>query len=298
MKLGAVLAGSALLLGAAVVAAVAVNNGENAASVPAASSIELAQLAGEVEKLKERQSELWERIAELEESRPSSPSPGPVTADAVPAVAQAEEIEASADEAELILGEALDVILSDAPHSEQQQEWRRLAQAGLLDQAVAAIEEYATEHPNDPNAQTDLGHAFIQKVLAVNDLEKGLWAMKAHGAYDKALALDDHHWEARFSKAMSFAFAPLAFGLQPKAVEHLEILRAQQQEQPPQEHFAQTYTVLGNLYQNMGQPEKARGAWNEGLELFPENSELSEKLETISKGQVVDQQSQGTTTPR
>ena len=121
------------------------------------------------------------------------------------------------------------ILDSDAPPRDQEREWRRLAKAGLLDEAVAAIEEYAADNPDNPDAQTELGHSYIQKVLAVNDLEKGLLAMKAHGAYDKALALDDHHWEARFSEAMSFAFAPSALGLQPRAVEHLEILRTQQE---------------------------------------------------------------------
>jgi tetratricopeptide (TPR) repeat protein len=109
------------------------------------------------------------------------------------------------------------------------------------------------------------------------DLEKGTWAVKADKAFDAALALDDHHWSARFSKAASLAFWPAILGKQPEAVKQFEILREQQESQAPREEFAQTYLFLGNLYASQGNAAKAQEVWRKGAEFFPRSSELTAK---------------------
>jgi len=148
----------------------------------------------------------------------------------------------------------------------------------LIDAAVAQIEEIAAENPESAQAQSDLGSAYIQKIFdSSNDLQKGLFSMKADKQYDKALELDPQHWEARFSKAVNWSFNPPIMGLQPKAIEQFEILRGQQEQQEPQPHFAETYFYLGNLYTNTGKPAQAAQVWSRGAELFPDNAKLQAK---------------------
>jgi len=177
------------------------------------------------------------------------------------------------------LEEALGVLTrSGEGWDEKQEVWNRLAKDGRLDEAVAFFETRANENPGNPDYQAELGHAYLQKIFTAKEIEQGLWAKKADKAYDRALSLDDHHWEARFSKAISYSFWPPVFGMQAKAIEHFEVLRAQQEAQAPEKKFAETYVYLGNLYENQGKSDKAMEIRRKGLELFPDETDLARSL--------------------
>jgi tetratricopeptide (TPR) repeat protein len=157
--------------------------------------------------------------------------------------------------------------------------WKKAADAGVLDELVAMYEKNAADHPNDAKAQVELGHAYIQKTMNVADGPgKGMWSMKADRAYDKALGLDDHNWEARFSKAVNYSFWPPALGKQRDAIAQFETLVQQQQGQPLQPQFAETHLWLGNMYSQIGQKDKALAAWQAGLAMFPDNEELQHQI--------------------
>ena len=177
------------------------------------------------------------------------------------------------------LDAALEILTDPTIRGRKRQEtWSALAKAGLLDRAIEDFELRAEELPDDAQAQADLGDAYIQKIFTVSEIEKGKWSRKADGAYDQALALDETHWEARFSKAVNYSFVPPIFGLQPKAIEQFEILRSQQEARDPEPRFSETYLLLGNLHANQGNPDKAREVWAQGRERFPENKQLEAKL--------------------
>ena len=158
--------------------------------------------------------------------------------------------------------------------------WAQISEAGLTDKVVAAIEEYADAHPNDADAQTGKGTAYLQKLwIEKNDIAKGALATKADAAFDRALQLDPNQWDARFLKATSLSFWPPVMGKQPDAVKHFEILLQQQEASGAKRGgYDQTYLFLGNLYAQQGKTEKAREMWQRGLNLFPDNGELRGKL--------------------
>ena len=164
--------------------------------------------------------------------------------------------------------------------SERQKIWAELAKAGLVDKLLAKYEERAKLAPNDPDAQVDLGSAYLQRLFqATPGPEQGIWAGKADKAFDSALALDSNHWEARFSKAVSLSFWPPIFGKQKEAVTHFETLLSQQSQSSAKDpRFAQTHLLLGNLYQQSGNAAKASETWSAGLALYPDNASLKEKV--------------------
>ena len=163
---------------------------------------------------------------------------------------------------------------------DEQAIWKRAAEAGLTDELVALFEKRAAERPNDPEAQVDLGHAYLQKTFnAGGGPEAGVWAIKADKAYDKALALDDHNWEGRFSKAVSLSFWPAALGKQHEAIAQFQTLVKQQAGQAQKPEFAQSHLWLGNLYTQIGEKEKAMAAWQQGLALFPDDTELQNQIQ-------------------
>jgi tetratricopeptide (TPR) repeat protein len=157
--------------------------------------------------------------------------------------------------------------------------WKAIAAAGGLDEVVAMFEEYAKEHPGSAGAQVELGGAYLQKVFkAGNGPEAGVWATKADKAFDAALAIDDHSWDARFSKAVSLSFWPPVFGKQTEAIRNFEVLLDQQADQPSDPKFAQSWLFLGNLYQQLGKMDQAVAIWQKGLASFPDNAALQQQI--------------------
>lgn len=154
--------------------------------------------------------------------------------------------------------------------------YKRLFAAGKMDELIAQFEQFATANPKDPQAQMDLGNAY----LAYLQLDNSKWplSMKADEAFDRVLAIDENHWGARFTKAMSYTFWPDFLGKKKEAIAHFERLVTQQSQMPARPEFAQTYLYLGNLQEQRGEAEKARQTWQRGLQLHPDNAELKKKL--------------------
>jgi tetratricopeptide (TPR) repeat protein len=184
------------------------------------------------------------------------------------------------DEKQMTIETALERILDpNADWDSREPIWQELRDAGLFDDALTLLEARAKAASGDAAVQTTLGTAYIQKLLSTsNDAEKGTWAMKADAAFNRALAVDDHHWEARFNKAVSYSFFPPIFGFQPKAVEQFEILVEQQEAAPePRPEHAQSYLYLGNLYATQNRRDDAAATWRRGAERFPDSTELAER---------------------
>ena len=158
--------------------------------------------------------------------------------------------------------------------------WKRIADAGMLDEVIDRLKEMAEADPYDPDLQLALGVAYLQKTQAAgNGPEAGQWAMAADRSFDAALALDETNWDARFTKAVSLSFWPPIFGKQSEAIKQFEILTAQQRNGPTLPQHSQTYLMLGNLYQQSGQADKALATWQAGLELFPGMQDLLTQIE-------------------
>jgi tetratricopeptide (TPR) repeat protein len=201
-------------------------------------------------------------------------------ASAAPA-AVTEDAGAAARERERSIADALakleDPALSDAA---RQRLWKELFQAGLGDQVLAELEARAERDPNDPNARCDLAQAYLQKLFNVPmGPEQGLWGTKADKAFDAALALDENHWEARFGKAVALSNWPAFLGKQPEAIKHFEVLIQQQARQASQPHFVNTHLILGNMYMQVGQKDKALATWQTGAAQFPSNESLRKQIE-------------------
>ncbi len=200
---------------------------------------------------------------------------------AASAASSSAETELSGDEFDL--ASALDEILAAENDQAAQAQWERIKKAGLLDRAIAELEALADENPDDPENHLDVGKACLQKLFTVSDLEKGKWAMKADGAFNRALELDENHWESRFQKAVALSFWPPVFGKQAEAIENFETLATQQEADEPRPEYEQTYVFLGNLYQQQGNEEKAKATWSRGLERFPESRELAQRTQATSE---------------
>lgn len=158
--------------------------------------------------------------------------------------------------------------------------WDQLKEQGLIEEAIALLEAEVKLDPENTALMNQLGYAYLQPIIrdGVAGMDAGKWSMKADGMYDEVLAVDSENWEARFSKAISYSFWPPMFGKQPEAIRHFEILVGQQENQTANPQFSQTHLLLGNLYEQQGNHEKAMAAWQVGYDRFPDDAELRKQL--------------------
>lgn len=257
-----------------------------------ASADDLARLAQAIAEIQDRETRLARSIDELRAelaARPSEEARIPV-GEIRAEVARALEREgasapaAAADTTPPAVFDAkaaFEALLGpDVDWDASQEKWKAIDAAGGLDLVVAMFEQYAKDHPESADAQVQLGEAYLQKVFrAGNGPESGTWAIKADQSFDKALAIDDHSWDARFTKAVSLSFWPPVFGKSSEAIKHFEVLVEQQAGQPSQPQFAQTWLLLGNMYQQGGNPAQALATWQGGLALFPGDAGLQQQIQ-------------------
>ena len=193
-----------------------------------------------------------------------SPSPGPLDKAAI--------------------GQSVEVLVSNqASYQQKRAIWQQLRDHGCLDQAIAGLEQLRTNNPSSPEYAAVLGHAYLQKCAIISDMrEQGILAMQADKLFDAALRLDPSNWEARFTKAVALSYWPASMGKSEEVIEHFTTLIEQQEVQPSQPQFGESYLWLGEQYEKAGRTEDARAVWQRGAALFPDFQQLKNKLTSAS----------------
>jgi tetratricopeptide (TPR) repeat protein len=183
------------------------------------------------------------------------------------------------------ISKAVDALLSVKSGAQKHALFQQLAQAGELDRVIAELQQRAANNPNDPEIPTTLGEALLNKVRAALDANGGqdnddikIMAMQADQDFNTALTIDPQNWEAQFVKAASMSYWPANPQVDNDVVQRLSSLIDQQATMPQQPEFAQTYVVLGDEYQKIGQPDKAVATWLLGAQAFPNDPTLQKKI--------------------
>lgn len=170
--------------------------------------------------------------------------------------------------------------LDDAKNElERELLWKEIRDAGRMDEVLAYLEEAVAAAPGDHDLAVALGVAYLEKIQDVGQGPlAGVYATKADQTFDAVLEADPRNWDARFTKAIALTFWPPVFGKQGEAVKNFEILAEQQRSMSYDSGHGETWMLLGNMYQQMGQADKATDAWIEGYELYPDHGGLEGKI--------------------
>jgi hypothetical protein len=154
-----------------------------------------------------------------------------------------------------------------------------------LDAVISQLKQEAQENPNNPEIPTTIGEAQLNEIRAMkesgdnSDVDQiGILAMQADQEFNAALQIDPKNWEAQFVKDSSMYYWPADPQRDNQAVQGLTGLIDQQETMPQDPEFAQTYVMLGNEYQKIGQPDKALATWQLGAQEYPGNSALQQKI--------------------
>jgi hypothetical protein len=155
---------------------------------------------------------------------------------------------------------------------------RQLKKAGELDAAITELKQRVADAPNDAEIQTVLGEALMGKFPIRDYNEAAMVGLQINQAFDAALKLDPANWEAQYSRADALSGWPPQMNTGPEVIQQLSSLIDQQETMTPQPQFANTYALLGDEYQKLGQPDKAQATWALGLVKFPNDPALQKKI--------------------
>jgi tetratricopeptide (TPR) repeat protein len=180
----------------------------------------------------------------------------------------------------------VEVLLAAKSGAEKREMFAELAKDGQLDAAVADLKQMAADNPNNPEIPTTIGEAELNEIRAMKENgtadanydQIGILAMQADQEFSTALQIDPKNWEAQFVKSSSMYYWPANPQVDNQVVQNLTGLIDQQETMAPNQDFAQTYLLLGNEYQKIGQSDKAMATWQLGAQEYPGNAQLQQKL--------------------
>lgn len=190
---------------------------------------------------------------------------------------------AKSDDTGDAIHKAVDALLSAKSAAEKHELFQQLIKSGQMDQAIAELKQRAADDPNNAQLPTAIGEALLNQVRVIHETggdinDQGILAMQADQSFNAALKIDPQNWEANFVKAASMYYWPADAARDADVVQRLSGLIDQQETMASQPQFVQTYVVLGNEYQKIGQPDKAVATWQLGLTKFPGDSTLLKKV--------------------
>lgn len=214
-----------------------------------------------------------------------APAPAPVAAAPAPAAADTNAAAPAKSDADIAFGKLIDKLIStNLSGADKHNLFEQLRKNGQLDQAIAALQQREAADPTNPEIPTTIGEAQLNKVRALHDSgdtdtsDLGILAMEADQNFNAALKLDPNNYEAQLVKSISMTYWPADPTRDPQVVQTLSSLIDQQGNMPANPDFAQTYLYLGNEYQKIGQPAQAMATWQLGLQKYPDNTALQQKI--------------------
>jgi tetratricopeptide (TPR) repeat protein len=150
--------------------------------------------------------------------------------------------------------------------------------AGEYDRSIAFFAKLVADHPRSAHAWLNYGYAIVDKIPAAGSVTQVILANNALKQFSKSIELE-RSWLALYTRGNSYLYWPKVFGRAPLGVADLEAAAAlARKETKPKRVYVRSFIALGDGYWKTEQPEKARVAWQEGLQLFPGDPQLQARL--------------------
>jgi tetratricopeptide (TPR) repeat protein len=163
-----------------------------------------------------------------------------------------------------------------------------------FDQSIRFFEDLVDKHPNAVMPRLNKALAYVDKMPypKLGIVSQGKLSNKSIAELEIVLEIDPICWTAKYIRAMNHLHWPRKLGHAPMAIRDFTELIEMQKQFPPEkqrDYFALAYVGLGDSYvknRDEGLEEnlaRARRAWEQGLEEYPDTEELKLRLGLASK---------------
>ncbi|MGD2108304.1 MAG: FG-GAP-like repeat-containing protein [Phycisphaerae bacterium] len=163
-----------------------------------------------------------------------------------------------------------------------------------FDRSIRFFEDLADRHPSAVMPRLNKALAYVDKMPypKLGIVSQGKLSNKSLAELDLILELDPDCWTAKFIRGMNHLHWPRKLGHAPLAIKDFTELITMQKRLPTEkqrDYFALGYVGLGDAYvknreegleQNMA---RAVDAWREGLQEYPDSTELKTRLDLAAK---------------
>lgn len=150
-------------------------------------------------------------------------------------------------------------------------------EAGAYERCTAFFQALVEKHPKAPNAQLNLGYAFVDKIPTEGAITQVLLANTALTHFGVALEMEDT-WLGRFTRGNSYLYWPAIFGRTPLAIADLEKALELARDKEKKPHHVRPWIGLGDAHWRLDDIDKARATWSAALEKFPGDALLQARL--------------------
>ncbi len=135
----------------------------------------------------------------------------------------------------------------------------------------------AEAHPEVSEVQLNLGYACVDKIPVEGAITAVILANKALEAFSRALELEES-WLGYYTRGNSYMYWPVIFNRTQLGIDDLQKALAIAETEPPKALHGFAWAALGDGYWRLGQREKMRETWRRGLELYPKNEPLQQRM--------------------
>jgi tetratricopeptide (TPR) repeat protein len=154
---------------------------------------------------------------------------------------------------------------------------KAIIQTSQYDRAIAFFDKLAAAHPQAANAHLNYGFAYVDKIPAAGAITQVILANNALGEFTKSLEAKAS-WIGYYTRGNSYLFWPRIFGRTSLGIADLNEALKIQNAEPKKSYHARVYVALGDGYWKIDEFDKATATWKQGLQLFPDNAALKERL--------------------
>ena len=146
-----------------------------------------------------------------------------------------------------------------------------------FDRPLKFFDELVARNPNAPFAYLNYGFTYVDKIPCAGAITQVILANTALGYFTKSLELKTS-WIGLYSRGASYLFWPRIFGRAKLGVADLEEALKLQKNGQKKAYHVRTWIALGDGYWKIDDLDRAHSTWAEGLQEFPTNAALKDRL--------------------
>lgn len=185
---------------------------------------------------------------------------------------------ASRSDRDSALDEYEAALRADPDHLHRGTEYRQAAiAAGECDRAFAFLEALVEAHPEAPNLRMNFGYAHVDKMPAAGAISRVALAERALTQISAALEIGES-WLRLYTRGNGYLYWPPIFDRAELGIADLEKAIELSGKSEPKPYHAYAWAALGDGHWRLGDSDKAREVWNQGLELYPGDPRIEARL--------------------